>query len=40
MAAFLLGPVPSHQVLETKGQENLSISNQEERRQVLSPSQT
>lgn len=31
MAAFLLGPVPSHQVLETKGQESLSISNQEER---------
>ena len=31
MAAFLLGPVPSHQVLETKGQENLSISNQVER---------
>lgn len=31
MAAFLLGPVPSHRVLETKGQESLSISNQEER---------
>ena len=31
MAAFLPGPVPSHRVLETKGQESLSISNQEER---------